>query len=251
VSFFVNAGIRFVEETCKMRAFGRMWDKITKERYGVETAKYRLFRYGVQVNSLGLTEEQPENNAWRILIETLGVTLSRNARCRALQLPAWNEALSLPAPVGPAVGAPPPAGPRVRDRPARVSRPLRRLAGRRSEGRRAGSRGVCRDRQDPGDGWRAGRDRLGLHEERARAEPGRAARAHQPRRDHGRRSGTAGATACRRRSSRARTGASSRSIPSPRARRSRCCARRWGSGARSRSTARCARSATRRRPART
>jgi (2R)-ethylmalonyl-CoA mutase len=98
VSFFVNAGIRFVEETCKMRAFGRMWDKITKERYGVETAKYRLFRYGVQVNSLGLTEEQPENNAWRILIETLGVTLSRNARCRALQLPAWNEALSLPRP---------------------------------------------------------------------------------------------------------------------------------------------------------
>src|SRR5262245_14002791 len=98
VSFFVNAGIRFVEETCKMRAFGRMWDKITKERYGVETAKYRLFRYGVQVNSLGLTEEQPENNAWRILIEALGVTLSRNARCRALQLPAWNEALSLPRP---------------------------------------------------------------------------------------------------------------------------------------------------------
>jgi (2R)-ethylmalonyl-CoA mutase len=98
VSFFVNAGIRFVEELCKMRAFGEMWDEITRTRYGVESPKYRLFRYGVQVNSLGLTEEQPENNAWRILIEALGVTLSRRARCRALQLPAWNEALSLPRP---------------------------------------------------------------------------------------------------------------------------------------------------------
>ena len=98
VSFFVNAGIRFVEEMCKMRAFTAMWDEITRDRYGVSNAKYRLFRYGVQVNSLGLTEEQPENNAWRILLETLGVTLSRGARCRALQLPAWNEALSLPRP---------------------------------------------------------------------------------------------------------------------------------------------------------
>ena len=98
VSFFVNAGIRFVEELCKMRAFGEMWDEITRDRYGVENPKYRLFRYGVQVNSLGLTEEQPENNAWRILIEALGVTLSRSARCRALQLPTWNEALSLPRP---------------------------------------------------------------------------------------------------------------------------------------------------------
>jgi (2R)-ethylmalonyl-CoA mutase len=98
VSFFVNSGIRFVEEMCKMRAFGALWDAITRDRYGVTNAKYRLFRYGVQVNSLGLTEEQPENNAWRILIEALGVTLSRNARCRALQLPTWNEALSLPRP---------------------------------------------------------------------------------------------------------------------------------------------------------
>jgi (2R)-ethylmalonyl-CoA mutase len=96
ISFFVNAGIRFVEEMCKMRAFAELWDEITSERYGVGNAKYRLFRYGVQVNSLGLTESQPENNAWRILIEALGVTLSRNARCRALQLPTWNEALSLP-----------------------------------------------------------------------------------------------------------------------------------------------------------
>ncbi|RMF19032.1 MAG: protein meaA [Candidatus Dadabacteria bacterium] len=98
ISFFVNAGIRFVEEMCKMRAFTELWDEITRERYGVESARFRRFRYGVQVNSLGLTEAQPENNAWRILIEALGVTLSRNARCRALQLPAWNEALSLPRP---------------------------------------------------------------------------------------------------------------------------------------------------------
>ncbi len=98
ISFFVNAGIRFVEEMCKMRAFVELWEEITRDRYKVENPKYRRFRYGVQVNSLGLTEQQPENNAWRILIETLGVTLSRKARCRALQLPAWNEALSLPRP---------------------------------------------------------------------------------------------------------------------------------------------------------
>jgi (2R)-ethylmalonyl-CoA mutase len=98
ISFFVNAGMRFVEELSKMRAFCEMWDEITQQRYGVKNAKYRRFRYGVQVNSLGLTAEQPENNAWRIILETLGVTLSRKARCRALQLPAWNEALSLPRP---------------------------------------------------------------------------------------------------------------------------------------------------------
>lgn len=98
ISFFVNAGIRFIEEMCKMRAFGELWDEITLNRFGVKSARYRVFRYGVQVNSLGLTEQQPENNAWRILLETLGVTLSRSARCRALQLPAWNEALSLPRP---------------------------------------------------------------------------------------------------------------------------------------------------------
>ena len=98
ISFFVNSGIRFIEEMCKMRAFVELWDELLVERYGVENEKYRRFRYGVQVNSLGLTETQPENNAWRILIEALGVTLSRKARCRALQLPAWNEALSLPRP---------------------------------------------------------------------------------------------------------------------------------------------------------
>ena len=98
VSFFCNAGLRFVEELCKMRAFAELWDRTCLQRYGVEDPKLRRFRYGVQVNSLGLTEEQPENNAWRIAIEMLGVLLSRDARCRALQLPAWNEALSLPRP---------------------------------------------------------------------------------------------------------------------------------------------------------
>ncbi|MCE9597071.1 MAG: protein meaA [Spirochaetia bacterium] len=98
ISYFVNAGIRFVEEMCKMRAFTELWEEITSNRYAVKNPKYRMFRYGVQVNSLGLTEAQPENNAWRILIEALGVTLSKKARCRALQLPAWNEALSLPRP---------------------------------------------------------------------------------------------------------------------------------------------------------
>ncbi|TCI97485.1 protein meaA [Aeromicrobium sp. IC_218] len=98
ISFFVNAGVRFVEEMCKMRAFGRMWDQITRERYGVEDPKMRRFRYGVQVNSLGLTEAQPENNVQRIVLEMLGVTLSKDARARAVQLPAWNEALGLPRP---------------------------------------------------------------------------------------------------------------------------------------------------------
>lgn len=98
ISFFVNAGIRFVTEMCKMRAFVELWDEICRERYGVAEAKYRRFRYGVQVNSLGLTEQQPENNVYRILLEMLAVTLSKNARARAVQLPAWNEALGLPRP---------------------------------------------------------------------------------------------------------------------------------------------------------
>jgi len=98
ISFFVNSGVRFVEETCKMRAFTAMWDRICRERYGVEDPKLRRFRYGVQVNSLGLTEQQPENNVPRIVLESLGVTLSKSARARALQLPAWNEALGLPRP---------------------------------------------------------------------------------------------------------------------------------------------------------
>jgi (2R)-ethylmalonyl-CoA mutase len=98
ISFFVNAGIRFVEETCKMRAFTELWDRIGLERYGVTDEKARRFRYGVQVNSLGLTEAQPENNVQRIVLEALGVTLSKRARARSIQLPAWNEALGLPRP---------------------------------------------------------------------------------------------------------------------------------------------------------
>ena len=98
ISFFIDAGIRFVEEVCKLRAFTRMWDRITRDRYGVDDERLRRFRYGVQVNSLGLTEEQPENNVQRIVLEMLGVTLSKNARARALQLPCWNEALGLPRP---------------------------------------------------------------------------------------------------------------------------------------------------------
>jgi ethylmalonyl-CoA mutase len=98
ISFFVNAGVRFVEETCKMRAFVQLWDEVTRERYGVQDPKMRRFRYGVQVNSLGLTEAQPENNVQRIVLEMLGVTLSKDARARAVQLPAWNEALGLPRP---------------------------------------------------------------------------------------------------------------------------------------------------------
>jgi ethylmalonyl-CoA mutase len=98
ISFFVNAGIRFVTELCKMRAFAELWDEICRDRYGIADEKFRRFRYGVQVNSLGLTEQQPENNVYRILLEMLAVTLSKNARARAVQLPAWNEALGLPRP---------------------------------------------------------------------------------------------------------------------------------------------------------
>jgi len=98
ISFFVNAGVRFVEEMAKMRAFARLWDEITRDRYGVADPRHRRLRYGVQVNSLGLTEAQPENNVQRIVLEMLGVTLSRDARARAVQLPAWNEALGLPRP---------------------------------------------------------------------------------------------------------------------------------------------------------
>jgi ethylmalonyl-CoA mutase len=98
ISFFVDAGVRFVEELCKMRAFTKLWDGITRDRYGVTDARLRRFRYGMQVNSLGLTEEQPENNVQRIVLEMLGVTLSKDARARAIQLPCWNEAIGLPTP---------------------------------------------------------------------------------------------------------------------------------------------------------
>src|SRR3712207_236312 len=98
ISFFVNAGVRFVEEHAKLRAMGQLWEQLGRERYGVEDPKHLRFRYGVQVNSLGLTEQQPENNVQRIVLEALAVTLGRSARARAIQLPAWNEALGLPRP---------------------------------------------------------------------------------------------------------------------------------------------------------
>ncbi len=98
ISFFVNAGVRFVEEHAKLRAMGVLWEELGRERYGVEDPKHLRFRYGVQVNSLGLTESQPENNVQRIVLEALAVTMGRNARARAIQLPAWNEALGLPRP---------------------------------------------------------------------------------------------------------------------------------------------------------
>ena len=98
ISFFVNAGVRFIEEHAKLRAMAVLWDELGRERYGVEHERHRRFRYGVQVNSLGLTEAQPENNAYRIALEALAVTLGRNVRARAVQLPAWNEALGLPRP---------------------------------------------------------------------------------------------------------------------------------------------------------
>ena len=112
-----------------MRAFARLWDRLARERYGVEDPRLRRFRYGVQVNSLGLTARQPENNAYRILLEMLAPTLSRDARARAVQLPAWNEALGLPARMGPAMVAPGPADPGVRDRPAGARRPVRGVEG--------------------------------------------------------------------------------------------------------------------------
>src|SRR5262249_39166408 len=98
ISFFVNAGIRFITEMCKMRAFAELWDEVLRDRYRIAEEKRRRFRYGVQVNSLGLSEPQAENNVYRILIEMLAVTLSKKARARAVQLPAWNEALGLPRP---------------------------------------------------------------------------------------------------------------------------------------------------------
>ena len=140
ISFFVNAGLRFVTEMCKMRAFAELWDEITAERYGVNDPKQRLFRYGVQVNSLGLTEQQPENNVTRILIEMLAVTLSKNARAR--RAAAGLERGARPAAaLGPAMVAAHAADPRLRDRPARIRRHLRRLAGDRRQGRGPQARG--------------------------------------------------------------------------------------------------------------
>ena len=156
MSFFVNAGIRFVEEHAKLRAMGQLWEEMGRERYGVEDEKLLRFRYGVQVNSLGLTESQPENNIIRIVLEALAVTMGRDARARALQLPAWNEALGLPRAVGPAVVAADPADPRLRDRPARLPRHLRGLEGDGRARGRAGGRGARGDGRGGGAGRRGG-----------------------------------------------------------------------------------------------
>ena len=134
MSFFVNAGMRFVTELAKMRAFVALWDEITRERYGVTDPAKRRFRYGVQVNSLGLTEQQPENNAYRILIEMLSVVLSKGARARAVQLPAWNEALGLPRPFDQQWSLRLQQIMAYRDRPARIRRHVRRQR-RRSSGK--------------------------------------------------------------------------------------------------------------------
>ena len=174
ISFFVNAGVRFVEEHAKLRAMGELWDELGRERYGVEDPKHRRFRYGVQVNSLGLTESQPENNIQRIVLEALAVTLGRDARARAIQLPGLERGARPAAAVGPAVVAAHPAGARLRDRPARVPRHLRGLEGD-GRARRRARRGRPR-----GDGARrrARRHRRGrpLHEGRAGGLPPRAAR---------------------------------------------------------------------------
>ena len=172
ISFFVNSSVRFVEETCKMRAFTQLWDRICRERYGVADPKLRRFRYGVQVNSLGLTEQQPENNVQRIVLEQLGVTLSKSARARALQLPAWNEALGLPRPWDQQWSLAHAAGAGLRDGPPRVRRHLRGLARHRGQDGRAGRGGLDRARRRAGDGRRVRVHRRA--EAAARAQPGRA-----------------------------------------------------------------------------
>ena len=185
ISFFVNSSVRFVEETCKMRAFTQLWDRICRERYGVEDPKLRRFRYGVQVNSLGLTEQQPENNVQRIVLESLGVTLSKSARARAMQLPAWNEALGIAPAVGPAVVAAHAAGAGLRVRPARVRRHLRGLGGDRGQDGRAGRGGHGRAGRRPGARRRVRGDRRA--EAPAGAQPGRTGAAHRVGRAEGRR----------------------------------------------------------------
>ena len=152
ISFFIDAGVRFVEEMCKMRAFTRMWDQICEQRYGVTDPKLRRFRYGMQVNSLGLTEEQPENNVQRIVLEMLGVTLSKDARARGGATALLERGVGTPNSVGPAMVAAHSAGLGVRIRSARVRRPVRRFGRRRKQGCVAvrGSRG----RAAVGPRWR-------------------------------------------------------------------------------------------------
>ena len=187
ISFFVNAGMRFITEMCKMRAFAELWDEITRTRYGITDAKQRLFRYGVQVNSLGLTEPQPENNVARILIEMLAVTLSKNARARAVQLPAWNEALGLPRPWDQQWSL------RMQQILAfetdllGLRRYFRRLGGNHPQGRRAQGRGHGRAQAHRRDGRRGRRGRVRLHEAAAGGIQHRAAGGDRARRTNRRR----------------------------------------------------------------
>ena len=187
ISFFVNAGVRFVEEMCKMRAFTQLWDELLLERYGVQDAKHRRFRYGVQVNSLGLTEAQPENNVQRIVLEMLGVTLSKSARARAVQLPAWNEALGLPRPWDQQWSL------RLQQVLAFETDLLEHddlFEGSvvvEKQGRRAQGAGARRDRPRAGDGRRRRGRRVRLHEERAGRVARRAPPPHRGRRGRRRR----------------------------------------------------------------
>ena len=168
ISFFVNAGLRFITELCKMRAFAELWDEITAERYGITDAKHRLFRYGVQVNSLGLTEQQPENNVYRILLEMLAVTLSKKARARAVQLPAWNEALGLPRPFDQQWSLRMQQILAYETDLAAIRRYLRRLHGNCQESRRAQARSERRACAHRRDGRRGFGRRFRLHESAAR-----------------------------------------------------------------------------------
>jgi (2R)-ethylmalonyl-CoA mutase len=164
ISFFVNAGIRFVEECCKLRAFGEMWDELALTRYKVEDPKLRRFRYGVQVNSLGLTEPQPENNVQRIVLEMLAVVLSKGARARAIQLPGLERGDGLAAPLGSAMGTADAAGGGLRNRSARVRGHSRWLAGHRRQGQGT-DRGCAKgDRERRSAGRDHCRDRIGLHQ---------------------------------------------------------------------------------------
>ena len=187
ISFFVNAGIRFITEICKMRAFTELWDEICLERYGVADEKLRRFRYGVQVNSLGLTEQQPENNVYRILLEMLAVVLSKNARARAVQLPAWNEALGLPRPWDQQWSL------RMQQIVAYETDLLDYgdifdgSRGDRGQGRAVEGRGAARARPRARHGRRHRGDRIGLHEEGAGRVQCRAPARHRGRRDKCRR----------------------------------------------------------------
>ena len=185
ISFFVNSSVRFVEETCKMRAFTEMWDRICRERYGVEDPKLRRFRYGVQVNSLGLTEQQPENNVQRIVLESLGVTLVQERPGPGHAAAGMERGARAAPALGPAVVPAHAAGAGLRVRPARVRRHLRGLESHRGQDGRAGRGGLGRARRRAGAGRCLRGDRRA--QAAARAQPGRAGPAHRVGRAEGRR----------------------------------------------------------------